>query len=346
MNMLDGVPDIETKLRYLESVLAPSSRQEPVHRIETHLSWLLIGGEQVLKLKKPLRTDVVDLTTVEARERNAREEVRINRRLARHVYRGLLALQWHDGALSLWPETHLPAPGTTVDWLVAMQRLPEERMLDRVIAAGALTAADVDALWSVLEPFYRHAPHAQLDEDAVVARWRRELEATREVLEMPRFALAGVGIVIGRMDHALHAMDPIVRARVREGRYVEAHGDLRPEHVGLVDPPVIIDGLEFDARLRELDPFDELCFLGMECAMLGEQQIGEELVLRCAQALDDAPPPALLAMYTAHRALLRARLSAAHLLDADIRLPRKWLPQAQRYIMRATQALDTLERLA
>lgn len=44
-------------------------------------------------------------------------------------------------------------------------------------------------------------------------------------------------------------------------------------------------------------------------------------------------------LYTAHRALLRARLAMAHLLDPQPRAPQKWPPQAQCYIDRALAAL-------
>jgi aminoglycoside phosphotransferase family enzyme len=107
---------------------------------------------------------------------------------------------------------------------------------------------------------------------------------------------------------------------------------------------VVIDCLEFDASLRQVDPFDEIAFLGLECEMAGAPWILPQLVVGCAAALGDAPPAPLMSLYTAHRALLRARFAAAHLLDAAPRTPHRWLPLARRYIARAEVALDALER--
>ncbi|MGZ5130428.1 MAG: hypothetical protein ACXWCO_04805 [Caldimonas sp.] len=339
MQSADDTPRLEAKLRYLQSTLEPAGAGEPVQRVETHLSWVLLGGERALKLKKPVRTPLLDFTTVQARERNAREELRLNRRLAPHIYLGLLALQWDDGVFSLVPEEALPAPGRTVDWIVAMQRLPADRMLDRVIARGELRPRDVDALLVVLEPFYRQARRPAIDEDEYLRRLRDEIAASRRVLALPRFDLPQIPGLLDRMDRALAKHEDTLRARVRERRIVEGHGDLRPEHVCLIEPPVVIDALEFDARLREIDPFDELSFLGLECAMVGDAAIGPQLLKRCADALDDHPPAALLRLYTAQRALLRARLSVAHLLDGEVRMPQKWLPQAVRYLQQAGEAL-------
>ena len=345
MKTVEDTPGIEAKLCYLQSTLAPAGIGEPVSRIETHMSWVLLAGERALKLKKPVRYPFLDFTTVELRERNARAELRLNRRLAPHVYLGLLALQWDDGVFSLVAQEDLPAPGRTVDWLVSMQRLPAARMLDRVIARGELQQRDIDALLEVLIPFYRHAPRPAIGADEYLQCLRDELAASRSVLALPHFALPQVHSLLDRMDHAVARHEDMLRARVRGRRIVEGHGDLRPEHVCLIEPPVVIDALEFDLRLREVDPFDELSFLGLECAMAGDAAIGPQLLARCADALDDHPPAALLRLHTAHRALLRARLSAAHLLEAEARTPQKWLPQAGRYLQHAGEALDELDAL-
>ena len=345
METVDDTPGIEVKLRYLQTTLAPAGIGEPVHCIETHMSWLLLGSERVLKLKKPVHYPFLDFTTVQARERNAREELRLNRRLAPRVYLGLLALQWDGGVFTLVAEEQLPAPGRTVDWLVSMQRLPAARMLDRVIARGELQQRDIDALLEVLVPFYRHAPRPAIGDDEYLLRLRDELAASRSVLAMPRFDLPQIHGLLDRMDRAVARQEDMLRARVRGRCLVEGHGDLRPEHVCLIEPPVVIDALEFDVRLREVDPFDELSFLGLECAMTGDAVIGPQLLARCADALDDHPPAALLRLHTAHRALLRARLSVAHLLEAEVRTPQKWLPQAERYLQHAGDALDGLDAL-
>ena len=219
METVDDTPGIGAKLRYLQTTLAPAGIGQPVRRIETHMSWLLLGGERVLKLKKPVRYPFLDFTTVQARERNARAELRLNRRLAPRVYLGLLALQWDDGVFSLVPEEMLPAPGRTVDWLVSMQRLPAARMLDRVIARSELQQSEIDALLEVLAPFYRDAPRAAFGEDEYLQRLRDELAASRSVLAMPRFDLPQVHSLLDRMDRAVAMHEDMLRARVR-GRHI------------------------------------------------------------------------------------------------------------------------------
>jgi len=92
-----------------------------------------------------------------------------------------------------------------------------------------------------------------------------------------------------------------------------------------------------------VDPVDELAYLGVECALLGAAWFGPALFERVTQALRAEPPYPLFHLHAARRAVLRARLALAHLLDPSPRQPAKWEPLAARYLDLAEQALDRLE---
>jgi aminoglycoside phosphotransferase family enzyme len=329
----DGATSFEAKLRFLREHCAIRES------VETHMSWLLMSDEEVLKLKKPVRTGVLDFSTVHARELDAREELRLNRRLAPPVYLGLLALQWDGRSFALVPEEAAVRP-RTVDWLVRMRRLPAERMLDRMIAAGSVTPQHVDALADLLARFYRGAACATVEPAQHLAGLRHEQALNRAAIVDARFGLVEAVAVLDAFDAVFDRHAGLLGGRVRRGRLLDGHGDLRPEHVCLVEPPVVIDALEFNARLRQVDPFDELAFLGLECEIGGAPWIGPRLVERCARALDDHPGDELLRLWRAYRALLRARLALAHLLEPAPRTPQKWLPLARRYVACAAGAVS------
>jgi aminoglycoside phosphotransferase family enzyme len=229
-----------------------------------------------------------------------------------------------------------------VDWLVKMRRLPADRMLDQAIRTAKVTPDEVQSLADLLAAFYRSAPKADIAPAAYADRFVIEQTTSRSVLLRSEFPALH--------EHARRALDALdeslaihresIADRARGGHVVEGHGDLRPEHVCLLETPVVIDCLEFNRTLRLVDPFDELAFLGLECDFVGASWIGPQLVRRCAESLGDEVVPQLLAVYTAYRALLRARLSAAHLLEPDPREPERWLPQAARYIEFALRALE------
>ena len=85
---------------------------------------------------------------------------------------------------------------------------------------------------------------------------------------------------------------------------------------------------------------DELAFLGLECEIAGAPWVALRLRSRAPELLGDPAPATLWRFYGAGRALLRARLCAAHLLDAQPRLPHTWLPRARNYLRLACRALD------
>jgi aminoglycoside phosphotransferase family enzyme len=324
---------------------APGVPPLQVDTIETHMSWVFLVDAQVLKLKKPVRYPFLDFSTLAAREACCRDELRLNARLAPGVYRGLVAVCWQAGRYTLVPEPQLADRGAVVEWLVWMNRLPAARLLDRAIADDTVQVADVDALAEVLSTFYRQASRAAVAPATHWARVQHEQAITRSVLLQPAFDMPSAAQALDRLDRGWQRHPGLLQQRVMQGRLVDGHGDLRPEHVCLLQPPVVIDCLEFNAALRQVDPFDELALLALECDRAGAPWIGPRLVQRCAAALGDLPPPPLLPLYTASRALLRARLALAHLLEPQPRTPERWRPQAQRYVVHAQRALDLLDRL-
>lgn len=318
------------KVAFLSKCGAYADRPRVVDVKETHMSWVFVAGEFVYKLKKPVRRPFLDLTTLAAREANCREEIRLNRRLAPDVYLGMVPLtQEHDGRLAL------AGHGEAVDWLVKMRRLPDACTLDRVILDRTITpqSGSIEALTDLLIAFFAACQPADISPLAYVRQFAREHVVNVAVLRDSRFSLDGAQVK-GVLDRVQRGIEDgaLLEDRVKHGRVVEGHGDLRPEHICLSDPPVIIDCLEFSRELRLVDPFDELTFLALECELLGAGWIGERLIERCAQRLNDAVSPRLLEFYWVYRACLRARLALAHLLEPEPREPSKWLPLARRYI--------------
>lgn len=99
-----------------------------------------------------------------------------------------------------------------------------------------------------------------------------DLKRTWQILAAPRYGLPADQLhtaAAGAIAQA-HRLRRLVESRVDDGLFVEAHDDLRPEYIFLLEPePVIIDCLEFNRALRILDPADDLGFLALECERLG-----------------------------------------------------------------------------
>jgi aminoglycoside phosphotransferase family enzyme len=333
---VSGAPSIAEKRQFLSQPCAYPEGPSSVEVIETHMSLLFLAGDRAYKLKKPVRFPYLDFSTLQARERNCREEVRLNRRLAANIYLGVIRL-----VLTAERRLALGGEGETVDWLVEMRRLPQKYMLDQLLKGEGLGEKRLNALCDTLGDFYRRAARSTITAQDYAARFFREQEINRDILTRRDFALdhGRVPILLNRLERRLVADCQLLKERVLNGFVVEGHGDLRPEHICLSDPVVIFDCLEFNSDLRQVDPFDELAFLGMECAKLGAPALGPRLIEKMAQRLGQEAPKQLVFLYAAWRAVLRSRLALAHLLDPTPRDPQKWEPLATQYLDLAEQAL-------
>ena len=340
MSQVAGIDDagLAQKIALLARPDTHQAGETAVETVETHMSLLFFAGDVVYKLKKPVTYDFLDFGTPAARRHACREELRLNRRLADGVYLGLSAITREaDGTLAL------DGRGEPVDWLVRMRRLPADRTLEAAIARGEVAADEIAALAARLCAFYAGAERSAVDADAYVAQLRREHAAN--CAQLAGEAGPEGDALLAEVQRFLDADDGLLRDRVAAGRIVDGHGDLRPEHVWLNTPPVVIDCLEFNARLRQVDPFDEVAYLGMECARLGAPWIGPRLLAALSAALGDQPPPRLLRFYVRYRACVRARLALAHLAEPSPRDPQRW-PLLARAYLRVGAAFDPLAEAA
>lgn len=335
----DG-PSLDEKVAFLSRAAAYPGVVGEVSRRETHMSWVFFAGDRVYKLKKPAKLPYLDFSTLARREAACRAEVRLNRRLAPDVYLGLKPLVATPDGLALG------GAGTIVDWLVVMRRLDLSQMLDERLD-NHVQDRELDRLAAALARFYRHAERYRITPARHLAEWRGALEYNRRVLLDPRLGMAGgrVRWIDAVQRRFLRLRGGELGGRVRRRRILDAHGDLRPEHIWLGEPVTIIDCLEFSPSLRANDPLDEVAFLDLECERLGAPEVGRRLRRQVTRRLPDGPGEALYLFYRSHRAMLRARLSIAHLLEPAPRTPEKWPRQARLYLDLAARAARRLERL-
>ena len=320
---------LAAKVAHLSRADSYAEGTSAVTALETHMSWVFLTERHAYKLKKPVRYDFLDFSTLAARRQDCDLEVMLNRRLAGDVYLGVVALTMNQkGCLQL------DGAGGAIEWLVKMRRLPDACRLDLAIANHSLPAEDLRRALIKLSTFYRDAPAVAVDAANYRRHYQDDIRAAMDDLLVPAI---GNAQEVKRLASLL--MDFLHQHAVlfKERRIIEAHGDLRPEHIFLLPEPVIIDCLEFNRAFRLLDPAEELSFFAMECELIGAPDIGATAFDVYQHITGDRPLPALIAFYKAFRALLRAKIAICHLKDAHVRLPVKWPRQAISYLRLAAR---------
>jgi aminoglycoside phosphotransferase family enzyme len=336
-----GEVSFDEKVSFLSRTTSYAFPVSQVIRLETHMSWVFLAGEQVYKLKKPLRFPYLDFSTLARREAACRAELALNHRLASDVYKAVVPITQSSRGLAIG------GSGAIVDWLVVMRRLDQRETLECALKTSRLATWQLDRLVATLADFYRHATAIFVSCEAHLRTWNRNLAYNRSVLLDPRLALpAGLVRRVDRAQRRFLALRSVLIAdRVRRRQIVDGQGDLRPEHIWLGDPVRIIDCLEFNRSLRAVDPFDEIAFLCVECERLGGAWAGEYIRRRARLTLADGLSDELFTFYRCHRATLRARLTIAHLLEPNPRTPEKWPRLARTYLRLAANDARRLDRM-
>jgi len=304
-----------------------------VEAIETHMAWVFLTERYAYKLKKPLRTGLIDYTSVEARRQACETELRLNRRLAAPVYLDVVPVANTNEGMRVGGD------GPVVDWLVKMRRLPHDQMLDTCIERGCVREDAVRQVSAKRTAFYGRGESLHWSPATYRGRIRANIRAKAAALERPHYGLdaSSTRALAASQMHWIEAH----RDRLgRRGAHVmDVHGDLRPEYVCLTDPPMIIDCLEFNRSLRLHDPVSDLAFLSLECRRLGAGWIGNRLLSLYQQKTGDNVDPVLIPFYESYHALIRATITIWHLDDAALVHSEVWRRRAQEYLRLAQQRL-------
>jgi aminoglycoside phosphotransferase family enzyme/predicted kinase len=306
-----------------DDLLCPEAWPEPrparVELIQTHLSWVFRGDQEVIKVKKPVDLGFVDFRSIRARRLACANETRLNARLAPDAYLGVLpVVATADGTLKLGAANR----GRVVDWAVRMVRLDDGSRADSMLARGGLCGRHVDAVADAMAALHAGAIAApaaarRFASRAAVERNVRENFEQSRVLAHELVGAAAVGEVEQQQLGFLRDHAEAFARRISIGRVRDGHGDLRLEHAYFVDDGLrIIDCLEFSDRYRIADVAADVAFFSMDLAGSGRRDLAERFLARYAQAADDYDLYEMVDFYEGYRAWVRGKVEAMLSHDA------------------------------
>lgn len=290
----------------------------PAAVAETHSGVVFFLGDRAYKLKKPVDLGFLDFRTREARLDACRREVALNRRLAPDVYLGVADIHGPDGQ--------------PCDHLVVMRRMPADRRLSSMVAAGVDVTEHLAGLAVLLARFHAGADRSpSIDEMAGRDAVRRRWETNHDEMAPFRAAVLDPDTEDGMISLArryLAGRGPLFAQRIEEGRACDGHGDLLADDIFCLDEgpsgpgsgmagPRVLDCLEFDDRLRFGDALADVAFLAMDLERLGRPDLASEFLARYQDASGDCWPPSLAHHYIAYRAQVRAKVAAVRWAQGD-----------------------------
>ena len=284
--------------------------------IETHISYVLIAGQDAWKLKKALNLGFADFSTPTLRRFYCDEELRLNRRTAPQLYLGVRPL---TGSAE---QPAIDGAGPAIDWVLHMRAFAQDGLWDRLAGRGALGPQQVDALVEVLCDLHGAAAVAAPDGSyGQPQQLRQPMSDNLRVLG----TLCRDGDERQWLDRlrqweaqAFDALRETFVQRLAAGRVREAHGDLHLGNVTQIDGrPVLFDCLEFSAELRWTDVFSDVAFMAMDLQSHGLDALSHRFVNAYVERSGDAEGLRVLRYYRVHRALVRAKVAALRAAQLD-----------------------------
>ncbi len=257
--------------------------------------------------KHAVRFDYVDFSTSMQRQAFCEAELRLNRRTAPTLYRAVVPVTREpDGSLAFGGR------GAPLDWVVEMNRFPQDALFDRRAAAGQLDLALMAPLAEAIAAFHKsadprsdHGGKAGMGWviDGNVAGFKEfgtaclEPAACRRLTESAQCELERVA---GLLD-----------SRRQSGYVRECHGDLHLRNIVLLEgQPTLFDGVEFNDEISCTDTYYDLAFLLMDLWRRGLPRHANAVWNGYYDAAADPGGVALLPLFLSCRAAVRAKTSA------------------------------------
>ena len=321
---------------------------EHIRTIETHISWVILTGMFAYKIKKPINLGFLDYSSLQKRKYFCHEELRLNRRLAPHIYLEVVAFY---GDLS---NPTMGGKGNAIEYAVKMKQFPQHCLLNHMIENGQLSPNLVKRIAHRVADF-----HQQIDR----ARKNSDFGTPQQVLlpmtenfrtinaHLTEKALLNPLLPIRHWTWSqFNRLESLLWERKTQGFIRECHGDMHLRNIAFIDEEIcIFDGIEFNEHIRWIDVISELAFLVMDLDDRAAPQLAQRALNHYLQETGDFGGLALLRFYQVYRAMVKAKVNAIRLAQGHIssserqsleRVYRSYIALAELYTRLASLALS------
>lgn len=302
-----GQEKLPAYIQYLLEASSYSHQADEIQLLQTHISFVVLAGLYAYKWKKPVNMGFLDFSTLEKRKYFCNQEIILNRRLCPEVYLDVARITRQGDSFCL------NGHGEIVEYGVLMARLPEDRMMGRIMERRLLARSDIERIVAKLVPFYERADKSE------------EVNSYGSATVVAENILGNLSQVEPFIDHDILGRrqferirdfttnfighEELFTLRQEEGRICDCHGDLHSGNICLVDEVCIFDCIEFSDRLRYGDVAADVAFLAMDLDLHGFEELSGYFIERFIDCSEDPMLLSILDFYKCYRACVRGKIN-------------------------------------
>lgn len=296
----------------------PALYDHPVDKfevIETHISWVLLTGDYVYKIKKPVNFGFLDFSTLEKRHFYCEEELRLNRRLAPQLYLDVVTIYGSEAHPRL---NSVIENNDVIEYAVKMRQFPQSVQLDRLLEKGELDNSVMDKLANKVAQFHLSIPPA--DKTSNYGDVEHIQQPVLENFTQIRRCIDDqmMTSLLDKLEHwtqqQLQKHSVTIKLRKTHGYVRECHGDMHLRNIALWhDEIVIFDCIEFNENFYRIDVMSEIAFLVMDLEARQQDLLAQRFLNSYLEITGDYEGLPLFLFYKVYRAMVRAKVAALRL---------------------------------
>jgi aminoglycoside phosphotransferase family enzyme len=307
----------------VEALMKPEAYEEDpgsIELVQTHISFVFLTRNFVYKVKKAVNFGFLDFTTLEKRRFFCEKELELNRRLCRDMYLEVVPIN-KSYVIKIKGE------GETVEYAVKMKRMPQEKMLSRLLEENKVDDKLVDNIAKTIAEFHAKAEtNSRISEfgslTIIEINWKENFEQTEEYIgkTIPAEVFKQIR---ERLNAFMKRNARLFEKRIAEDRIRDCHGDIHSDNIFVADQIYIFDAIEFNERFRYSDVAADIAFLAMDLDFKERTDLSNLFVKEYVEYSGDQELMRLLPFYKCYRAYVRGKVVSFKLKDPNVRSKEK-----------------------
>jgi len=328
----------------VEALMKPEAYDEQPGKIEltqTHISFVFLTRNFVYKVKKAVDLGFLDFTTLAKRRFFCEKELDLNRRLCEGMYLAVVPIN-RSNIIKIKGE------GETVEYAVKMKRMPQEKMMNKLLEENKVDSKLIDRIAKIIAEFHSKAEtNKRISKFGslviIETNWKENFEQTREFVGKT-ISMKDFKFIRGRIDDFMKRNVSLFEKRMAESRVRDCHGDIHSGNIFVTDRIYIFDAIEFNERFRYSDIASDIAFLAMDLDFKERTDLSNFLVERYVEYSGDQELTKLLPFYKCYRAYVRGKVVSFKLKDPSVGSEEKRaaMKEAKAYFKLASTYAKTL----
>jgi len=309
---------LTVQMQVVEALMKPEAYDGETGQIElkqTHISFVFLTGNFVYKIKKAVDFGFLDFSTLEKRRLFCEKELELNRRLCEDMYLEVVPITKSD-------RIRINGEGETVEYAVKMKRIPEDKIMTRLLEEDKVDKKLVDRMAKIIAEFHSKAEtNKRIGEfgslPMIETNWRENFEQSEEFIG-ETISMENYRLIHKRIDSFMKGNAAFFAKRVSENQIRECHGDIHSGNIFVADRIYIFDAIEFNERFRFCDVASDIAFLAMDLDFKNRSGMSSFFVERYVKYSGDRELENLLLFYKCYRAYVRGKVVSFRLNDPSV----------------------------